>query len=113
MVNQQANPEGDSYNTAAASTKSGFDNMNLPFSGLISSIIPAATSLQHFLSIKLSSDNYLLWESQFIHMLKSYNMMGYIDGSFKCPDEFLPSEDGKRTILNPAFLEWHRVGGGA
>uniref|UniRef100_A0A5K1BKM3 Retrotransposon gag domain-containing protein n=1 Tax=Nymphaea colorata TaxID=210225 RepID=A0A5K1BKM3_9MAGN len=34
--------------------------------------------------------------------------MAYIDGSFKCPDEFLPSEDGKRTILNPAFLEWHR-----
>ncbi|KAF3788098.1 hypothetical protein EJ110_NYTH21615 [Nymphaea thermarum] len=55
VVNQQAIPEGDSYSTAAASTKSGFDNMNLPYS-----------------------------------------------------DEFLPCEDGKRTILNPAFLEWHR-----
>ncbi|KAF3775002.1 hypothetical protein EJ110_NYTH51621 [Nymphaea thermarum] len=48
MANQQATPEGDSSSTAAASTKSGFDNMNLPFS------------------------------------------------------------DDKRTILNPAFLEWHR-----
>ncbi|KAF3792836.1 Retrovirus-related Pol polyprotein from transposon TNT 1-94 [Nymphaea thermarum] len=34
--------------------------------------------------------------------------MGYNGGSFKCPNEFLPSEDGKETVLNPAFLEWHR-----
>ncbi|KAF3784947.1 hypothetical protein EJ110_NYTH24920 [Nymphaea thermarum] len=108
MTNQPATPEEDSYNTAAASPKSGLDNMNLPFSGLISSVIPAPTSLQHFLSIKLSSDSYLLWESQFIPMLKSYNMMRYIDETFKCPDEFLPTEDDKRTVLNPAFLEWHR-----
>ncbi|KAF3796548.1 hypothetical protein EJ110_NYTH01627 [Nymphaea thermarum] len=32
MTNQPAIPEEDSYNTAAASPKSGLDNMNLPFS---------------------------------------------------------------------------------
>ncbi|KAF3785672.1 hypothetical protein EJ110_NYTH26359 [Nymphaea thermarum] len=106
MSSQSTND--NSYNRATASPNSGSDVMNLPFSGLTSSIIPAPTSLQHFLSIKLSSDNYLLWESQFIPMLKSYNMMGYIDRSFKCPNQFLPSEDGKWNVLNPAFLEWHR-----
>ncbi|KAF3781847.1 hypothetical protein EJ110_NYTH34015 [Nymphaea thermarum] len=39
MANQQATPKGDSYSTAAASTKSGFNNMNMPFSGLDSSYI--------------------------------------------------------------------------
>ncbi|KAF3788094.1 hypothetical protein EJ110_NYTH21747 [Nymphaea thermarum] len=46
MANQQATPEGDSYSTVAASTKSGFDNMNLQFSGLDSSY-KVCTAIKH------------------------------------------------------------------
>ncbi|KAF3784912.1 Retrovirus-related Pol polyprotein from transposon TNT 1-94 [Nymphaea thermarum] len=73
------------------------------------SVLPAPTSLQHFLAVKLSTDNYLLWESQFIPLLKSYGLMGYADGTNMCPEKFLPTGNNKEAELNPAFIEWEKM----
>ena len=38
-------------------------------------------TMVHMITIKLSSTNYLLWKSQFLPLLRSQGLLGYVDGS--------------------------------
>ncbi|KAJ8622015.1 hypothetical protein MRB53_030544 [Persea americana] len=42
-------------------------------------------------SIKLENHNYLLWCSQFLPVLRAHGLIGFVDGSNVCPDEFVTS----------------------
>lgn len=44
----------------------------------------ALTTAHHFVSIKLSTWNYLFWRTQLIPFLHGQNLLGYIDGSLPC-----------------------------
>ncbi|KAF3786500.1 hypothetical protein EJ110_NYTH11693 [Nymphaea thermarum] len=52
MTNQPATPEEDSYNTAAASPKSGLDNVNLPFSVVHSQVVSLDSPYKVWTTIK-------------------------------------------------------------
>lgn len=61
------------------------------------SIITAAT---HNINIKLTIENFLLWQAQIIPFLKGHQLYGYVDGSIPSP---APTLDGKP---NPAYTQW-------
>ncbi|OVA12199.1 hypothetical protein BVC80_1777g18 [Macleaya cordata] len=63
------------------------------------------TSINHIVSVKLETSNYLLWLAQFKPLLKGYNLVGYVDGTFPCPPRYLGSDD---TTVNPACLAWEQ-----
>ncbi|TXG53292.1 hypothetical protein EZV62_022461 [Acer yangbiense] len=59
--------------------------------------------VHHLISVKLDSNNYLLWLTQFKPLLKGYDLQGYVDGSFPCPTHFLPD-----STLNHAYVTWQK-----
>lgn len=64
-------------------------------------------NITKFLSIKLDQYNYLLWLSQFLPVLHSYDLLGIVDGSEPCPPQFIPtSADNPTPKLNPEFVLW-------
>jgi hypothetical protein len=46
-------------------------------------------------SIKLDETNYLAWTAQFKPILKSHNLLGFIDGSNLCPAMFVDDNAAK------------------
>lgn len=51
--------------------------------------------------VKLVQQNYLLWKSQFLAIFRNHDFVAYVDGSLKCPSQFI-THDGVSTI-NPAY----------
>ncbi|KAJ8639207.1 hypothetical protein MRB53_015901, partial [Persea americana] len=78
--------------------------------------IPLSSNIHHFLPIKLSPTNYLMWRSQFMPLLKGHNLMGFIDGTNPCPPIFVSAakDDGSKSkeddspSLNPDYVSWSR-----
>ncbi|RVW31317.1 hypothetical protein CK203_103440 [Vitis vinifera] len=69
-----------------------------------SSPLPLNTMV-HMLTIKLTSSNYLLWRNQFIPLLTSQDLLGFLDGSVPAPS---PKVIGSNSItqVNPAYTSW-------
>lgn len=63
------------------------------------------SSAHHFVSIKLTSRNYLLWRTQLVPFLRGQNLLGFVDGSLPCPLATL-GEDASSATVNPAFAGW-------
>jgi len=62
---------------------------------------------------KLDDHNYLAWEFQFQPILKTYGLMGIVDGSEPSPPKFLSSAAGssadkEQLSLNPEYFIWER-----
>ena len=64
-----------------------------------------STTFQPFstvVNIKLDRTNYPLWLAQILPILKSRDLMGYVDGTLLCPAKHV---DGSATV-NPAYTTW-------
>ncbi|XP_031494260.1 uncharacterized protein LOC116260231 [Nymphaea colorata] len=72
-------------------------------------IAPAPTSLQHLLAVKLTSDNYMLWENQLQPLLVSYNLKGFVDGTRTRPPETILSEGMNDAMWYPDSGATHHV----
>lgn len=67
-------------------------------------LVPNIASL---VSVNLDNHNFLLWRSQFLPVLRAHGLLGSVDGSSSCPDEFLASSsDQILKEVNPLFLTW-------
>ncbi|KAJ8636441.1 hypothetical protein MRB53_010708 [Persea americana] len=67
-------------------------------------LVPKIASL---VSVKLENHNCLLWRSQFLPVLRTHGMLGFVDGSNPCPDEFIASSSNQiLKEVNPQFLTW-------
>ncbi|KAM2612952.1 hypothetical protein TB2_032854 [Malus domestica] len=53
-------------------------------------------------NIKLDRTNYPLWLAQILPILKSRDLMGYVDGTLVCPPKIVTGA----TTLNPAYTTW-------
>ncbi|KAJ0024683.1 hypothetical protein Pint_06793 [Pistacia integerrima] len=69
-----------------------------------SSSLPLNTMV-HMLTIKLTSTNYLLWQNQFLPLLTSQGLFGYLDGSVQAPSPKITGSD-RTTQENPAYTSW-------
>jgi hypothetical protein len=47
----------------------------------------SAQQFNHLLTVKLGQDNFLFWRAQFIPLLRSQGLQGFIDGSYPCPPD--------------------------
>ena len=66
-------------------------------------IFPSPTQL---VSIKLDESNYLAWTAQFKPILKSHNLLGFIDGTNVCPAMFTDETAATNKSVNPAYTTW-------
>eukprot|EP00268_Persea_americana_P030078 TRINITY_DN29121_c0_g1_i1.p1 TRINITY_DN29121_c0_g1~~TRINITY_DN29121_c0_g1_i1.p1 ORF type:complete len:179 (+),score=29.74 TRINITY_DN29121_c0_g1_i1:418-954(+) len=65
------------------------------------------SNIGSLISVKLSNHNYLLGRSQFMPVLWANGLIGFIDGGYPCPSEFLVDSNGVPTKEpNPKFVEW-------
>ena len=62
-------------------------------------------NVQHFLTTKLDQNNYLLWKSQLMPILRGYDLIG--DGTNPCLPKTIPDpETIGKTKPNPAYISW-------
>jgi alpha-N-arabinofuranosidase len=62
-------------------------------------------TMVHMLTIKLTSSNYLLWRNQFIPLLTSHDLLGFLYGSIAVPSPQITGTDGS-TQVNPTYSSW-------
>ncbi|XP_019183071.1 PREDICTED: uncharacterized protein LOC109178028 [Ipomoea nil] len=70
----------------------------------------------HYVSMKLTSRNFLFWRTQLIPFLRSQDLLGYVDGSIKCPPAFIVPDSGESSSAvttatatpNPAHKAWEK-----
>ncbi|KAJ3698372.1 hypothetical protein LUZ61_002077 [Rhynchospora tenuis] len=55
----------------------------------------------------LNHENYLLWKSQILPVLRGYDLLGFVDGTRSAPSQTIA---GANNILvsNPEFLQWQQ-----
>jgi hypothetical protein len=68
---------------------------------------PAKTHLPD-ISIKLASNNYLLWKAQVIPILRGHGLLGYVTNDISCPDSTIAGVNGTLQP-NPAATTWLRI----
>lgn len=94
-----------------ASSDSGFSSSRTVTDVLAAPPVlpPVHNTLQqahHFVSLKLTTKNYLFWRTQMVPFLSGQNLLGYVDGSLRCPVSTLPATDGLPHLPNPAYAAW-------
>ncbi|KAL3373411.1 hypothetical protein AABB24_005414 [Solanum stoloniferum] len=60
----------------------------------------------HFISIKLTSSNYLFWKTQVCSFLRGQELFGYVDGSYVCPPSHMAGKNGEQDVVNPTYIRW-------
>jgi gag-polypeptide of LTR copia-type len=66
----------------------------------------APVHFSHQIHTILNHDNYLVWKSQIVPVLRDYDMMCFIDGTDP-PHRSLTAADGSISI-NPTFSRWQQ-----
>nr|CAD1822622.1 unnamed protein product [Ananas comosus var. bracteatus] len=83
---------------------------NITFSNIITSTskypYPCILNVANFVSLKLTTTNYLLWETQVLSLIESQDLLGFITGESKPPHHEEPSSDESSQIQNPDFTAW-------
>ncbi|KAK0571460.1 hypothetical protein LWI29_016333 [Acer saccharum] len=79
------------------------------FSASVGVVVP---NLAHIVSIKLDrneSNDYVLWLAQFLPVLRSQNLISFVDGTKPCPAKFKVDSFGKDTTeIDPVYSEWQQ-----
>ncbi|KAK2989204.1 hypothetical protein RJ640_001433 [Escallonia rubra] len=70
---------------------------------------PCNLNVANFVSLKLSTSNYLLWETQVLSLIESQDLLGFINGDIIAPDSEVNSSDGNQRVPNPDFTSWVRT----
>jgi hypothetical protein len=70
---------------------------------------PVSPPINHgqFITVKLTHENFLLWQAQILPYLHSQCLIGYVTGVIPCPSSTLPAaERGGTPLPNPAYAKW-------
>ncbi|KAL5569822.1 hypothetical protein UlMin_026397 [Ulmus minor] len=64
--------------------------------------------LGSYCSVKLNHENYLLWKSMVLPVIRGNRLDGFIKGTKECPPEFIIKEDSgfEEVHLNPDYENW-------
>nr|POF03287.1 hypothetical protein CFP56_46105 [Quercus suber] len=68
---------------------------------------PVTQNVANFVSLCLSSTNFLLWKTQMLNILESYDLQGFITGETKPPSQFIMDAESN-PHPNPAFVKWRK-----
>jgi hypothetical protein len=61
--------------------------------------------LPSIVSVKLDRENYPLWKSMVLPIIRGARLDGYMLGKKECPKEFIIAADSSKKS-NPAFEDW-------
>ncbi|GAV59269.1 UBN2_3 domain-containing protein, partial [Cephalotus follicularis] len=61
---------------------------------------------RHFLSLKLTTKNYLLWKTQLVQFLRGQKLLGFVDCSNPCPPLTITVDDHTNPQSNPVAIAW-------
>jgi hypothetical protein len=93
--------------TQANQTSSMASSNSYGSSSSSSTTCPFIPNFTQFILVKLDSSNYLMWQSQVLHVLCSNDLLGIVDGTESCPPKLLTDEEGQST-LNPKYTIWNK-----
>ncbi|KAF6154930.1 hypothetical protein GIB67_018367 [Kingdonia uniflora] len=73
--------------------------------------ISLPSHITHLISIKLDLTNFLIWQSQFLPILRLHDLNGIVNGTSTPPPVILTTGTGTNltTNPNPAFVKWHKL----
>ena len=61
------------------------------------------------LASKLDGPNYTNWTTQFLLALRTHDLLGIVDGSERCPPQFIHDAEGKPTSsISPEYSIWQK-----
>lgn len=91
---------------SSTSQSSAATQSTSPFSSLTS-----LNHAHHFISIKLTTTNYLFWRTQLLPFLRGQNLHGFVDGSHPCPASHVSvanttGEESLTLTINPNYALW-------
>ncbi|KAF7143710.1 hypothetical protein RHSIM_Rhsim05G0062600 [Rhododendron simsii] len=87
---------------ASSASSSSLSTKTLP----LSLPSPSFSNPHHFLSIKLSTTNYLYWRTQVAPFLRGQKLMGFVDGTNTCPPSHLAAVGDSPPQPNPEYDTW-------
>ncbi|KAL5713883.1 Beta-galactosidase 8 [Ranunculus cassubicifolius] len=58
------------------------------------------------INFKLKPENYHIWVTLFMPVLKSNSLLGFITGSHPCPKQYLSLTDEQSNTENPEYTKW-------
>ena len=67
---------------------------------------PANLNVANFVSLKLTSTNFLLWETQVLSLIESQDLIGFITGSTSAPTAEISNPTNDGTMPNPDLATW-------
>lgn len=53
-----------------------------------------------------AGSEFILWRSLIETILRAYDLIGYVDGSLKCPVKFIVQDSTTEKVVNPAYEIW-------
>ncbi|KAA8535282.1 hypothetical protein F0562_030285 [Nyssa sinensis] len=66
------------------------------------------SNICNLITTRLDSSNYVAWKFQISSILKAHSLIGYIDGTYPCPNKFVQDERGAATAqINPEYQIWN------
>ncbi|GKV46780.1 hypothetical protein SLEP1_g53748 [Rubroshorea leprosula] len=65
-----------------------------------------ALNVANFVSLQLTSDNYLLWKTQMMALIESQELLGFINGEYEMPNPKVLSNE--KEVPNPTYATWRR-----
>ena len=68
---------------------------------------PVTQNVANFVSLRLSSTNFLLWKTQMLNILESYDLQGFITSETKPPSQFIMDAESN-PHPNLAFVKWRK-----
>ncbi|GAV77104.1 UBN2_3 domain-containing protein [Cephalotus follicularis] len=93
----------------ANTNRSFISSENSTTTPLVSPTSPSTSSLNHahhFLSIKLTTTNYLLWKTQLVPFLHDQKLLDHIDGTTRCPSPTITVFGYDEPQPNPTASHW-------
>lgn len=66
---------------------------------------PVHVNVSNFVTIKLSSSNFLYWEMQFPALAESHAVDGFLTGTELPPPMHVPDDDDS-LMMNPEYQAW-------
>lgn len=73
-----------------------------------SSASPILINIDYYVPVKLGKNNFVVWKTLFEPVLRTFNLLGHIDGLMPCPEQFVRETPRSGPIVNPDYLQWIR-----
>ena len=72
---------------------------------------PSNLNVANFVLLKLTSTNFLLWETQVLWLIESQDLLGFITGTMSAPLAEISNDTNDGMMPNPDLAAWTRTDG--